>query len=198
MRQKYRDTKMILRLIYDINSVIASMTRALKILPLVARFIFLAVFAVYFWSSALTKLGDGVSGLFLPSAGAYIQIFPKTVENYGYDVSQLSVFHWGVVMVGTYAEFILPAMIILGLMTRLSALGMLIFVVMQSLTDLYGHGLISDNKVLGAWFDRSADGIIFDQRVLWGFLLLYLFIYGAGKISLDGWISSRVRTSEFN
>jgi len=75
---------------------------------------------------------------------------------------------------------------------------MLIFVVIQSLTDLYGHGLISDNKVLGAWFDRSADGIIFDQRVLWGFLLLYLFIYGAGKISLDGWISSWVRTSEFN
>lgn len=82
MRQKYRDTKMILRLIYDINSVIASMTRALNILPLVARFIFFAVFTVYFWSSALTKLGDGVSGLFFPSAGAYIQIFSKTLENY--------------------------------------------------------------------------------------------------------------------
>jgi len=184
---------MIFRLIYTINHISASLTQAVNILPFVARFIFFAVFAMYFWSSALTKLGDGVTGFIHPSAGAYIQIFPKTVESYGYDVSQLNVFHWAVVMVGTYAEFILPAMIIIGLMTRLAALGMLLFVVVQSLTDLYGHGLINDPKALGAWFDRSVDSIILDQRILWGFLLLYLLRYGGGKISVDGWISERVK-----
>ena len=184
---------MIFRLIYTINNTAASATQAFNVLPFVARFIFFAVFAIYFWSAALTKLGDGVSGFIHPSAGAYIQIFPKTMESYGYDVSQLSIFHWAIVMMGTYAEFILPAMIIVGLMTRLAALGMLIFVGVQSLTDLYGHGLINDPKALGAWFDRSVDSIILDQRVLWGFLLLYLFRYGAGTISVDGWISERVK-----
>ena len=184
---------MIFRLIYTINRMAASITQSLNVLPFVARFIFFAVFAMYFWSSALTKLGDGVGGFIQPSAGAYIQIFPKTVESYGYDVSQLNVFHWAVVMVGTYAEFILPAMIIIGLLTRLAALGMLLFVGLQSLTDLYGHGLINNPKAFGAWFDRSVDSIILDQRVLWAFLLVYLLRYGGGKISVDGWVSERLK-----
>ena len=57
-----------------------------------------------------------------------------------YDTSQMGFFHWAVVTGGTIAEFILPALIVLGLLTRLASLGMIGFVVVQSLTDLYGHG----------------------------------------------------------
>ena len=154
------------------------------LLPLAARFVFAATLLVYYWKSGLTKVGDGMFGIINPSVGAYAQIFPKQLEAVGYDISQLSAFHWLVVVAGTWAEFILPALIILGLATRLAALGMIGFVVLQSLTDIYGHGL-NDAKTIGAWFDRFPDGVILDQRVFWVFTLSYLAIKGAGAISID-------------
>jgi putative oxidoreductase len=154
-------------------------------LPTLARFVFAAVLAGYFWASGLTKLGDGFFGVFSPSLGAYAQIFPKALEAVSYDVSQLSFFHWAVVFAGTVAEFILPVLIILGLLTRLAALGMIGFVVVQSLTDLYGHGGIEHVETLGAWFDRIPDGLILDQRAFWMLALTTLVIKGAGPISID-------------
>ena len=108
-------------------------------LPILARFAFAASLALYYWASALTKVGDGLFGLFQPSLGAYAQIFPRAMEAAGYDASQLGLFHWAVVVAGTLAEFLLPALIVVGLLTRLAALGMIGFVVLQSLTDIVGH-----------------------------------------------------------
>ena len=136
----------------------------------------------------MTKLGDGLFGLFSPSTGAYAQIFPKAFEAVGYDASQLGLFHWAVVVAGTLAEFVLPLLIILGLLTRLAALGMMGFVAVQSLTDLYGHGGIAHAKTLGAWFDRLPDGVILDQRAFWMLALITLVIKGAGPVSVDGWL----------
>lgn len=159
--------------------------RADWILPTLARFVFAAVLAGYFWASGLTKLGDGVFGLFQPSVGAYAQIWPKAFEAVGYDTSQLGLFHWAVVVAGTVAEFALPALIILGLLTRLAALGMMGFIAVQSLTDLYGHGGIEHAATLGAWFDRLPDGVILDQRAFWMLALVTLVIKGAGPLSVD-------------
>ena len=87
------------------------------VLPTLARLIFSGVLLAYFWKSGLTKLGDGFFGFLMPSSGAYAQIFPKAFEATGYDTSQLGVFHWAVVTGGTLAEFVLPALIVLGLLT---------------------------------------------------------------------------------
>lgn len=152
-------------------------------LPLLARFAFAAVLLLYYWASALTKVGDGIFGLVQPSLGAYAQIFPRAMEAAGYDPSQLGAFHWAVVTAGTLAEFILPALIVLGLLTRLAALGMIGFVVLQSLTDIVGHA--ADPATIGAWFDRLPDAVILDQRLLWVFVLLTLVLKGAGPLSLD-------------
>jgi putative oxidoreductase len=154
-------------------------------LPLLARFIFAATLLVYFYKSGLTKLGDGLMGLFQPSLGAYAQIFPKAMEAAGYDVTQLGTFHWIVVLAGTWAEFILPALLIIGLFSRLAALGMIGFIVVQSLTDLIGHNAWSDAAVLGAWFDGAPDGIILDQRMFWVFALWVIVVKGGGWLSLD-------------
>jgi len=154
------------------------------LMPLFARFVFAATLLLYYWNSAMTKLGDGALGLFRPSVGAYAQIFPRQLEAAGYDTSQLSMFHWLVVVAGTWAEFILPALIVLGLMTRLAALGMIGFVVLQSLTDIYGHGL-TDSATLGAWFDGQPGGAILDQRLFWVFTLGFLVVKGAGALSVD-------------
>ncbi len=150
------------------------------LLPLLARFTFAAVLLMYFWTSGITKLGDGFFGFLSPSSGAYAQIFPKAFEATGYDTSQLTVFHWAVVTGGTWAEFILPLMIVVGLLTRLSALGMIVFIIVQSLTDIFGHG-----AEFGDWFARASSDLIADQRAFWILGLLILVFKGAGVLSLD-------------
>lgn len=152
-------------------------------LPTFARFVFAAVLAGYFWASARTKLGDGFWGFLNPSDGAYVQIFPRAMEAAGYDAGQLGLIHWLVVVAGSLAEFILPLLLVLGLFARLAAVGMLAFVIVQSLTDIYGHGVAGDD--LGRWFDASSGALIWDQRSLWAVLLLVLIFCGAGPFSID-------------
>lgn len=172
-------------LIFMHNAASSRLERADWLLPTIARFLFAAIFLFYFWVSGLTKLGDGFLGLFSPSFDAYAQIFPRIMEAAEYDISNLSIFHTLVVLAGTYAEFLLPLLIVIGLFTRLAALGMIGFVAVQTLTDLYGHGVINEASSLGAWFDKIPDAIIMDQRALWLFLLLVIVVKGAGPISID-------------
>ena len=150
------------------------------VLTTLARFVFAAVLLMSFWNSGLTKIPDGVSGLFSPSFNAFAQIFPKGAEAAGYDITQASGFQKLVILAGTWAEFILPALVVLGLFTRAAAFGMIGFVVVQSLTDIFGHG-----GETGAWFDNLSDAAILDQRAFWVFLLLYLVFKGGGPLSLD-------------
>jgi putative oxidoreductase len=146
------------------------------LVPTLARLVFAGVLFGYFWASALTKL----DGPFSPSLGAYGQIFPKAFEAVGYDASQMGLWHQLVVLAGSWAEFALPILIVLGLLTRLAALGMIGFVVVQSLTDIWGHGAAA-----GAWFDRASDALILDQRAFWVFLLFVLVLKGPGPLSAD-------------
>lgn len=162
--------------------------RADWLVPTAARFLFAAILLVYYLNSGLTKLGDGFSGLWTPSVGAYAQIFPRVLESVGYDTDALGIFHHLVVIAGTWAEFILPTLIAIGLFTRLAALGMIGFVTLQSLTDVYGLGLKDE---VGSWFDRFPDAIIMDQRALWVFLLVVLVIKGAGPLSFDRALKAR-------
>lgn len=171
------------------NAFFSRIERADWLLPTLARFLFAAILMLYFWVSGLTKLGDGIFGVFWPSTGAYGQIFPHALEAVSYDSDALSFYHWAVVVAGTVAEFLLPTLIVIGLFTRLAALAMIAFIAVQSLTDLFGHGSLNDTKVFGAWFDRTPDSIIMDQRALWVFLLLVVVFKGAGKLSIDGLVS---------
>lgn len=174
------------RLIHLHHRIFGGIERhAAALLPLLARATFAAVLLGYFWASARTKLGEGLFGFLMPSSGAYAQIFPKQFEAVGYDPSQLGLWHWAVTTAGTWAEFLLPLLIVIGLFTRLAALGMIGFVTVQSLTDLYGHGGIAHAETLGAWFDAAPDGLILDQRLFWGVLLVILVLRGAGALSAD-------------
>lgn len=145
-----------------------------------ARFAFTSVLFLFFWNSAKTKIGDGI---FSPALGAYVQIFPKKLEALGYDVSQMSGLDTLIVLLGTYAEFILPTLIAVGLFTRLASLGMIGFIVVMSYVDITGHNV--DAATIGVMFDRLPYGLILDQRLLWVFVLLVLILKGAGPISAD-------------
>lgn len=146
-----------------------------------ARFVFAAVLFGYYWTSAVTKLGDGALGL---GDGAYVQILPGRMAAAGYDATQIALVPWGlIVALGTYAEFLLPALIVAGLATRLAAAGMIGFIAVQSWVDVAGHG--ADAATIGALFDRAPNAVILDQRALWLFLLAVLVAKGAGALSLD-------------
>lgn len=148
-----------------------------------ARLVFIAVLLPYFWASALTKVGPGVLGVFHPTTGAYAQIFPRAMEAVGFDASQLGLYPYLVTVAGTAAEFLLPALIALGLLTRPAALGMMGFIALQSLTDVWGHGVGGDT--LGRLFDRDPGSLILDQRLFWLLLLAVLLVKGGGPLSAD-------------
>lgn len=149
-------------------------------LGLLARLVFLAVLVPYYLNSALTKF----SGPFSIADGAYYQIALPAVDAAGGDVSAVSFFPWGLmVFLGSYGEIILPLLIVVGLFTRIAALGMIGFVAVQTLTDILVHNV--DATTIGALFDRFPDSVILDQRLLWIFPLAYLAVKGAGILSLD-------------
>ncbi|GIX15029.1 MAG: hypothetical protein KatS3mg118_2988 [Paracoccaceae bacterium] len=148
-------------------------------LGLAARFVFAAVLAGYYWNSARTKIGEGIFGLFDFTDAAYMQILPAQMEAAGYDASAIPWFPWSwIVALGTWAEFVLPALIILGPVHAAAALGMIGFVLVQSWVDIAFHGV--DAATIGALFDRVSGSAIMDQRTLWVFVLAVLVIRGRG------------------
>lgn len=161
-----------------------------EVLSTLARFIFAAVLFLYYWNSAVLKLGkDGLVSLVSPNANMFGQMFPKAAEAVFWDVSQASLMQKAIMLAGTWAEFILPVLIVIGFFTRYAALGMIGFVFVQSVVDIFGHG--ADAKTIGAWFDKGSDSHILDQRAFWVFLLLYLVFRGAGPFSIDGLLHRR-------
>lgn len=153
-------------------------------LGLAARLTFASVLLIYFWNSAATKIGSGLAGIFSPTVGAYAQIVPSITEHHSYNIDNIPFIPYGLIVhIGTYAEFILPALIIAGLLTRLSALGMLVFIAVMTYVDINFHSV--DAKTIGVAFDRIPDSIIADQRLLWAFLLVVLVLKGPGLISID-------------
>ncbi len=158
-------------------------------LPTLARLIFAGTLLIYYWNSAMTKLGDGIFGLFSPNFNAYVQILPRMSEAVNYDASQLGAF-WRLLVVGaTIGEFVLPLLLVIGLLTRFAALGMIGFVIAQSWVDIFGHGVAAEDR--GSWFDGIPDALIFDQRAFWIFVLLYLVFRGAGPLSVDAILRAR-------
>jgi len=73
---------------------------------------------------------------------------------------------------GTFGELFFPTLLVVGLGSRLSALG---------LFAVNAMAVVSYSQVLLAEGSEAALG----QHVLWGTLLLFLMIYGPGKLSLD-------------
>ncbi len=162
-------------------------------LGLAARLVFSSVLFWFFINSAQTKVGSGFPDYLFPTFNAYAQMLPSIAEAAGYDASKISFVPWGIIVyLGTYAEFILPVLILLGLFTRLASLGMIGFIAVMTFVDIFEHK--ADAKTIGVFFDRIQDSVISDQRLLWLFPLFVLLIIGPGRISLDyilGAISGR-------
>ncbi|MEX3010329.1 DoxX family protein [Hoeflea sp. TYP-13] len=152
-------------------------------LGLFSRFVIAATLYVYYLNSAKTKIGDGLLGMFEVTDSAYIQIAGKAFEAAGYEASALPLPAHIMVYAGTYGEFILPVLVIIGLFARVGAVGMIAFVFVQTYVDATGHGV-----ALGTLFNGQP-GEILDQRLFWITPLIYVAVKGPGLISLDTLIS---------
>lgn len=158
------------------------------LLGLLARLTFAAVLFGYFWNSGLTKIGSGLFGIFQIQDGAYFQILGEPgMVAYEFDTANVPFYLDAIIFVGTWSEFILPVLIVVGLFTRIAAVGMMIFVIVQSYVDIAVHSV--DAGTIGALFDRDSASLIMDQRTLWMFLFVTLALKGAGALSLDKVVS---------
>ncbi len=166
------------------------------LLCLAARLSFASVLLYYFWNSACTKVEGGFFNIalfmdsYLPlpnslvaSSGSYSQIIPPIAEHYGYDAAAIPIYWKTVVYMGTFAEFILPLLLLLGLFTRLTSFSLIAFIAVMTIVDINFHG--ADAQTIGQFFDKTQDSAIADQRILWVMPLLVLMITGPGKVSLD-------------
>lgn len=157
---------------------------------LAARLAFASVLALYYLNSGWQKLGDGVFGFLNPSLGAYASILPSVMEHYGFDIAAIPFFPWHViVLLGTWTEIILPILIVIGLWSRIAALGMIVFVIVQSYVDIAFHGL--EGRFVGSMFDRLPDAVIYDQRLMWTVLLALIVARGPGRLSVDHLLGRR-------
>jgi putative oxidoreductase len=79
---------------------------------------------------------------------------------------------------GTAGELVFPALLIVGLVGRLSAAGL--FAVNAMAVISYAHVLLSEG------FEAAVG-----QHYLWGFALVVLAVFGPGRVSLDHVLGSR-------
>lgn len=149
-----------------------------------ARFSFASVLGYFYLNSGFQKFGEGFFGFLSPSIGAFAAIIPPVIEQVEYDVDAIAFFPWHlIVIIGTLSEVLLPILIAIGLFTRMAALGMIIFIAVHSYVDVAFHGL--EPKFVGAMFDQTPIALIFDQRLLWIFVLSVLVVRGGGMLSID-------------
>jgi len=111
-----------------------------------------------FFSSGLTKLRDWETTLFLFE------------EEYSVPFINFEVAAW----LGTIGELILPVLLVVGLTTRLGALGL---------------SLVNVVAVLSL---EAIAPAAFTLHIVWGLLLAQIILWGPGGLSLDRWLQSRM------
>lgn len=127
--------------------------------------------ASIFLKSGVQKIGNWDSTLFL--------------FEYEYHVPLLSA-KWAAIL-GTGAELLLPALLVVGLLTRYTALALFVFnaVAVLSYPSLWkgelGAVMAFDWLPIGLSFPTKG----FEDHVVWGLVLLTIAAFGAGRISID-------------
>jgi len=118
-----------------------------------------------FWKSGWLKVTSWSSTLELFRSEYHVPLLPPPVA----------------AVTGASGELFFPALLFLGLFSRVGALGAFFVNAMA---------VISYRQVLLAEGSEAALG----QHVLWGFMLLVLAVFGPGRIAVDSLLESRLAT----
>jgi len=116
-----------------------------------------------FWKSGLLKVTTWSTTLELFRTEYHVPLLPPPVA----------------AVTGAGGELFFPALLFLGLFSRIGALGAFFVNAMA---------VISYRQVLLAEGSEAALG----QHVLWGFMLLILAVFGPGRFALDRWLEARL------
>ncbi len=81
----------------------------------------------------------------------------------------------------TYAELVLPVLLVIGFLTRPAALGLFI---LNAVAAYYIISVADDYSAAGEW-----------QHITWGVMLAVIFAFGPGGLSIDKLISNKWRDS---
>jgi putative oxidoreductase len=116
-----------------------------------------------FWKSGFLKVSAWSTTLDLFRTEYHVPLLPPAVA----------------AVTGAFGELFFPALLFLGLFSRVGALGALLVNAMA---------VISYRQVLLAEGSEAALG----QHVLWGYMLLTLAVFGPGRIASDTWLERRL------
>jgi putative oxidoreductase len=123
-----------------------------------------------------------VSWVFLKSGWLKVKDWDSTLALFEYEYRVPLLTPTLAAIAGTAGELVFPALLILGLFGRFSALGLQAVNVLAVIS--YAHVLFQEGFA-------AAIG----QHYLWGFMLVMLAIYGPGAWSMDRWLMTRRRRS---
>jgi len=115
-----------------------------------------------FLKSGWLKVSDWDSTLYLFQEEYHVPLLPPELA----------------AVAGTTGELLFPVLLIIGLLTRVAALGLSAVNVMAVVS--YAHVLLSEG------FEAALG-----QHYLWGTLLAVLVVFGPGRWSLDTWVGGR-------
>jgi putative oxidoreductase len=127
--------------------------------------------AFVFFKSGLTKVDDNY------------KITSSTIDLFKYDFKVPVLPPEVAAYMATYAELILPILLVLGFLSRPAALGLFILNAVAALslaqTDFA--------SAAGHW-----------QHIVWGVMLAVIFAFGPGRVSIDRWISDKLSDEDNN
>lgn len=123
-----------------------------------------------------------VSWVFLKSGWLKLSDWDSTLALFEYEYRVPLLTPTLAAITGTAGELVFPALLIIGLFGRFSALGLQAVNVLAVVS--YAHVLFQEGFA-------AAIG----QHYLWGFMLAMLAIYGPGAWSMDRWLATRRQRS---
>jgi putative oxidoreductase len=121
-----------------------------------------------------------VSWQFLQSGYIKVTNWPSTLSLFENEYHTPWLTPHDAALAGSFGELFFPSLLVIGFLSRPAALGLFAVNVMA---------VVSYKDVLLAEGSEAALG----QHVLWGSILMFLILYGPGKISLDH-VLNRFRT----
>jgi putative oxidoreductase len=141
------------------------------ILQPILNFGFRFYVAYVFFKSGLTKVDDQ----FLVTQST------KDLFEYEFSVPLLS--SDVAAYLASYAELILPILLVLGLLSRPAAFALFIL----NAVAAYALAQTDFASAVGHW-----------QHIVWGVMLAVIFAYGPSKLSIDSWIADKFRGRDTN
>ncbi|NMG40901.1 DoxX family membrane protein [Chelativorans sp. ZYF759] len=154
-------TRETVHLIHRTDGLLAAIPASLALLAL------RIALAIPFFRSGLTKW-DGFLSVSPGTQFLFANEFKLHIFGQAYAYPFPLLMAWG----ASIGEIILPILLVIGLFTRLSALGLLFMTIIIQLT------------IPAAWANF---------HLPWGAMALALVVYGGGRLAVDGWLLSAPR-----